>query len=323
MTPGIDWSALDGLPPLPPAPGPRRTGATRIANIPPPVLNALNAGRDETITLVEWLAIDIPTLIAVACRDAGLGAHASQLSKAAADRHQSPFMQRLKGAAAGLHSALAHSRADASTLRHLAHHPSDMVRAWLGLAHGLDQGRDLHARLHTARLFAADRSAAVRECAWDALRPHLAADLPRAFTLLASWVLDPDANIRRCAIEATRPRGVWCTHIETLKDDPSPAEPLLNAVRSDPSRYVLASAANWINDASKSQPEWAKRLCARWSKDSKTTHTTWLVTRALRTIAKEQAQKQAKPSRRAKPTPPAGAQAKTPRKQTRPRIARR
>jgi 3-methyladenine DNA glycosylase AlkC len=289
-----------------------------MANIPPPVLDALNAGRDETITLVEWLAIDIHSLIAVACRDAGLGTHAPQLSKAAADRRHSPFMQRLKGTAADLYSALAHSRADASTLRHLAHHPSDMVRAWLGLAHGLDQGRNLHERLPTARLFAADRSAAVRECAWDALRPHLAADLPRAITPLGAWVRDPDANIRRCAIEATRPRGVWCSHIEALKDDPSQAEPLLHAVRSDPSRYVLASAANWINDASKSQPEWAKRLCARWSKESKTTHTAWLVARALRTIAKQET----KPGPPAKPAPHGGAPAKPPRKKPRPPKAR-
>lgn len=314
MTPAIDWPTLDDLPPLPPAPGPRRKGATRITNIPPPVLDTLNAGRNETFTLVEWLAIDMPTLIAVACCDAGLDAHARQLSKAAADRRPLPFMQRLKGTAADLHSALAHSHAHASTLRQLAHHPSDMVRAWLGLAHGLDQGRDLHARLRTARLFAADRSQAGRECAWDALRPHLAADLPRAITLLAPWVLDPDANIRRCAIEATRPRGVWCTHIEALKNDPSQAEPLLNAVRSDPSRYVLASAANWVNDASKSQPEWAKRLCSQWSKESKTTHTTWLVARALRTIAKEQA----KPPRPTKPAPRADAPAKAPRKKPHP-----
>ena len=42
---------------------PRRKGSLRMADIPLDVLKALNEGREETITLVEWLAIDMPTLL--------------------------------------------------------------------------------------------------------------------------------------------------------------------------------------------------------------------------------------------------------------------
>ena len=34
----------------------RRKGATRRSEIPPEVLTALNEGREETITLVEWFS---------------------------------------------------------------------------------------------------------------------------------------------------------------------------------------------------------------------------------------------------------------------------
>ena len=49
----------------------RRKGASRIADIPPDVLAALNRGELETVTLVEWLAIDMQTLLRHALDDVG------------------------------------------------------------------------------------------------------------------------------------------------------------------------------------------------------------------------------------------------------------
>jgi 3-methyladenine DNA glycosylase AlkC len=297
----IPWSTLATLAPLPALTTPRRKGAARIADIPASILEALNAGRDETSTLVEWLAIDAPTLIAAACGDVGLTAHAKPLAAAARARADLPFNVRSKAIAADLLAVLESELADAGVLSALARHPSDMVRGWLNYAHGFDglpspnaadnaataTLRPLEHRLAVTRFFAADRTMSVRECAWDALRPHLITDLPRALRALEPWVRDADANIRRCAIEATRPRGVWCAHLEALKLDPAPALPLLEAVRSDSSRYVLASAANWLNDASKSRPDFVRGVCDRWLRESKTDATAWLVSRALRTLRKE------------------------------------
>ena len=51
---------------------PRRKGAVRRSDIPPDVLQALNEGREETITLAEWLAIDMPTLLRSVLPEIGL-----------------------------------------------------------------------------------------------------------------------------------------------------------------------------------------------------------------------------------------------------------
>ena len=66
-----------------------------------------------------------------------------------------------------------------------------------------------------------------------ALRPHVVKDRMGAISHLVPWVGNPSANIRRFAIEATRPRGVWSAHIPELKSDPKNARPLLNLLMSD------------------------------------------------------------------------------------------
>src|SRR4029434_5740841 len=91
-------------------------------------------------------------------------------------------------------------------------------------------------------------------------------------------------NVRRTAIESTRPRGVWCTHIEALKSDPGPALIILEEVRADPSDYVRRSAANWLNDASKSRPDWVRDVCRRWLRESPGEETAKIVNHALRTV---------------------------------------
>ncbi len=280
----MDWSVLAGLPVLPAPAARRRKGATTRASVPRAVRAALNAGRDETITLVEWLAIDMVALLRAAGEDARLGAATDELCSRARARQDEKFTARVKAIGRDLCATLAAMRNPRARLVALAGHPSDMVRAWLAYAHGADESLSLAERLRVAKRFAADRAMSVREGAWDALRPHLARELPEALRLLRGWVVDADPNVRRCAIEGTRPRGVWCAHLDALKRDPAPGLVLLEPVRSDPARYVLTSAANWLNDASKDQPSWVVSVTDRWLAESDTAETRWLVSRARRTL---------------------------------------
>lgn len=255
-----------------------RKGAARIADIPPDVLAALNRGELETVTLVEWLAIDMRTLLEHALTDVGVAAPAA-LARADEVRGEG-VTRRLRAIGEALQREAPHAFGD------LATHRSDMVRAFASFMLAADTTVDLADRLGRSRRFAADRSMAVRECAWDSFRPYVAAALASGLELLRTWVEDPDECIRRCAVEATRPRGVWTAHIDELKREPERALPLLEPVRSDPSRYVQNAVANWLNDASKSRPEWVRALTARWIRESPTTETKYIIRRGLRTLAK-------------------------------------
>ena len=148
-------------------------------------------------------------------------------------------------------------------------------------------GLPLAGQLEAVRRFAADPHFGVREIAWIAVRDAVIASLDESLALLQPWVADADPNIRRFASELTRPRGVWCAQIDALKAEPWRALPLIEALRADDSRYVQNSVANWLNDASKTQPEWVDRLCTRWLDESDTPATRYIAKRALRTLSKQ------------------------------------
>ena len=263
-----------------PRPTPR-IGARRRADIPADVLERLHRGEESTRTLVEWLAIDQRRLIAT--RAEFWGGVTPALAVAAAGAVDLGIMDRIRAVARALAEK---TDAKGRIFARIATDPADTVRCWAAFAAGMAEPEDgdLPRRLARIRPFAADLHMGVRECAWMALRPHLARDLSRAWKLLPAWAEDPDANLRRCAIEATRPRGVWCAHIESLKADPTPGLPLLARVRADPSKYVRDSCANWLNDATRTHPEWVRATCARWLAADAGNATAYTCRRAMRRL---------------------------------------
>ncbi len=269
---------------------PRRRGARRISDIPREVRRALDEGREETITLIEWLAIDAAKLLSHVLPQLGFKREQSSALVAHAQAIAAEGVTvRVKRVGAMVHQMLAAepSRRREELFERLATHRSDMVRAYAAYSLLADATLDLEDRLGRARRFAADRSMSVRECAWDSFRPWIADELPRAIDLLIPWVRHRNPDLRRCATEATRPRGVWTHHLEALKLDPTPGLPLLEPCRSDPSDYVRRSVANWLNDASKTHPDWVRRICARWLRDSPTPETAWITKRAMRTLRRK------------------------------------
>lgn len=244
-------------------------GARRMADIPPAHLAAMNRGERETRTLAEMLAVDFRKVL----RSASPGADASRIDPAAG------VTVRMTQAADALLVALGTK----STLR-LREHASDIVRGWVCIAVGRIEGLTLAERLEIIRPLADDPHSGVREWAWMGVRPAIAAEVRRAIRLLTPWTEEASANLRRFATEATRPRGVWCAHIRELRAQPELGLPVLEPLRAAPEKYVQDSVANWLNDASKDDAAFVRRLCKGWLRESGTAATERICRRALRTV---------------------------------------
>ena len=271
---------------------PRKAYASRAA-IPPEVMARLNTGQEEPLTLAEWLAVDWRQLLAVVLAELGwseLQARIEEDLQKKSGNATLGVMARQRGLGAVFFDLIAERSSELSAgpsiYEALATHRSGIVREWAALTWTANPQLGMAERLEGARRFAADASMNVREIAWSSYRPYIAQSLDQTVRLLGPWVHDSDPNIRRCAIESTRPRGVWCTHLDALKIEPQRALSLLEAVRADESRYVQLSVANWLKDASKHQPDWVSQTTERWLAESPCKATQWIVHHALRTLRK-------------------------------------
>jgi len=253
---------------------PQRKGSLRMADIPPHVIAGLNAGELEAVTLVESLAMDYGLLLPAVAPDAG-----EETIRLMVEAQQLKVTGRMKAS-----GQILHDRYGLDGVAKFAKHRSDTVRGWAASIIGSAPKLTLKQRLTHIADLADDPNAGMREWAWMVLRPHIIAELDLALKLLEPWAHHASANLRRFASEATRPRGVWCAHIEALKQEPERALHLLDPLYSDPSRYVQNSVANWLNDAGKSQPNFVHQTCARWQKQSKSKETQYIVKRAMRSL---------------------------------------
>lgn len=266
----------------------KRVGARDRASVPKTVLRKLNAGEIESVNLVEILSIDFRKLLPAI----GVPLDASQKKQFGMDV---PFTQRTRLAGEVAYSVLGKGRGKNRTggaYAVLREHVSDMARGIACYAVCEEPGVSVERRLELLKPLTADRNQSVREWAWVAVRQQIIDELDDALQFLESWSHDADENVRRFASEATRPRGVWCPHIRALRDDPARGFAILKPMRSDPSRYVQNSVANWLNDASKDAPAWVEDVCAAWEgeaesmgvEDAKATR--YIVKRGLRTLRK-------------------------------------
>jgi 3-methyladenine DNA glycosylase AlkC len=261
-----------------------RIGARSLKAVPKDVLARLNRGECECVNLMEWLATDMQVLSRNIFSSSETGPFGRSVLQRLPTLRGLGVTQRL--ATVGKIVSTVSLKPDHSLLVYLSNHKSDIVRQWAIYAINAF-ALELPKRLTLTRRFAADRNMTVRECAWMAFRPHLIADVAGALAELSGWVRDSDPNIRRFAIEVTRPRSVWGAHIVALKKQPDLAIHLLTPVRADSSHYVRTALGNWLNDAWKSAPEWVEDVCSKW-KSNASAQTTWIIRRALRSKARLQ-----------------------------------
>jgi len=243
----------------------------------------LNRGEMETANLVEYLAVDrkilLENLLTQCDRKKYLQPILGQIDKL---EKQTAIIEAI---GIGLFEQIT-THKDSDFVFAISTHQSDLVRCWATCTVGYNTELNIEQMLLKIKPFAADKHFNVRECAWGVVRKSIVQNLYESIAILTLWTEDKDENIRRFASEATRPRGVWCEHIKELKQNPELGLPILEPLKSDKSRYVQNSVGNWLNDASKTQPEFVRELCKRWEKESDTKETKYIIKKALRTINK-------------------------------------
>ena len=237
-----------------------RKGARSTISVDKEILSQLNAGLIETASLSEGLVVDFNLL----AKNVGIKAKPLQ---------EKGVVKRMEEMASYI-----------SSWEKYLYHTSDTVRGWAAYSLKHDPKMTFEEKVNAIKPLAADAHFGVREWAWLALRPPLILNLDLAFEVLLPWTTHEDPNLRRFASEITRPCGVWCAHIPTLKQNPELGRLLLENLKSDPSRYVQNSVGNWLNDAAKSNPDWVRNIAKRWSKESQSKETVYILKRGLRSL---------------------------------------
>ena len=250
-------------------------GYARVLDIPADYLRELNLGLRASRTLPEALAVDFVQLFAAVLPDAAPEVRAQLATHV-------PITQRLARA-----GALLAAHCDDDALSQLATHTSDTVRgavAYAIAATPITAADPISVHIACFVALADDPHFGVREWAWLALRPALHLDVRASIAAMVPYTAHASHNVRRFAVEALRPRGVWCKHLEPLKKNPEQARALLEPLRAEPHEYPQDSVANWLNDAAKTQPEWVHALCTQWLQCSPDAATQRIAKRALRSL---------------------------------------
>jgi 3-methyladenine DNA glycosylase AlkC len=255
----------------------------KLTEIPQATRLHLASGVAETADWTEWMATDMSALARTVAAQTSSRRLATSLSQAAEEVKGRGILDRLVILGRAVSSAVRNF--DSAAFLEICGHKSDVVRQWAAYAVN-DAGRKLtlRERLALTRRFAADHHMSVRECAWMAYRPHLNLQLNQGFRLLEGVSRSKNASERRFAVEVSRPRSVWGRHISELRERPEMGMALLTNVYKDESRYVRLAAGNWLNDASKTRPDWVLEVCSIWLKTGDK-FTKAIVTRGLRTLA--------------------------------------
>jgi 3-methyladenine DNA glycosylase AlkC len=258
-----------------------RKGARSLKDLNPEVIEYLNKGLIETKNLMEWLATDQLYLLKLVLADIGKEDWFSMFEVAV--NHQKKPTANSNTKIIG--ETFGQMTEDSKIYDVLKIHTSDIVRCWACWGESLHYD-ELTELLNAMKSYAADKHFGVREIVILATKPRMIENLELAIEILTPWTTSRDENVRRYAAESMRPVGVWVKKIGRFQEEPHLALPILEPLKSDTSKYVRDAVANWINDASKSQPDWVRNLCARWHQESTTKETAYIVKRGMRTLNK-------------------------------------
>jgi 3-methyladenine DNA glycosylase AlkC len=124
-----------------------------------------------------------------------------------------------------------------------------------------------------------------RFSAESSIRPYIAKDPERVFSVFHTWARDENAHVRRLVSEGTRLRLPWAVRVQWLDANPERVIELLERLKDDASTLVRRSVANNLNDLGKVRPELLMRTCTAWLEEASTDRRV-LVEHALRSAVK-------------------------------------
>lgn len=119
-----------------------------------------------------------------------------------------------------------------------------------------------------------------------AVRPFIDKYSEKMLEIMIGWSKSDNEHIRRLASEGTRLAIPWGPRLQTIKNKPDYAIPILENLKDDPSEYVRKSVANNLNELSKIAPEMVMDISREWLK-SGSKNTNWIIKHACRTLLKQ------------------------------------
>jgi len=262
----------------------QRKPARRTSEVPESVRLELSAGTIQTKNLVEWLVVDRFSLFKSLVDGGLVFASKAELEELKSDMLQVAALKKSQRIGDFLKDRL---QVGDKNWKALSMHTSDVVREWAAIVVGLSDLK-FSRKLAWIKSFADADNAGLREVAWIALRRDVVANTAACIDALIPWTGSRNERLRRFASEVTRPCGVWAPYCPVLRKSPELAIELLEPLQSDESKYVRDSVGNWLNDASKTKPEWVKQVSQKWLERSNTPETNYIVRRGLRTIRKKE-----------------------------------
>ena len=259
-----------------------RKGARSLKDLDPEVIHYLNEGKIPTKNLMEWLAADQLILLKNVLEKMEKMDWFSSFETAVLAQKKRTANSDVKviGETFGLLTS------DISIYNELRSHTSDIVRCWACWGESI-QYDQINELIKAMKPYAADQHFGVREVVIFASKERMIENLESSIDIIESWTNSEDENIRRFAAEALRPVGVWTKKVAQFQENPQLGISLIEPLKSDASKYVRDSVGNWLNDASKTSPEWVIQLCKDWGKSSATKETAYIIKKAMRTIEKK------------------------------------
>ncbi|MEM9532793.1 MAG: DNA alkylation repair protein [Pseudomonadota bacterium] len=130
------------------------------------------------------------------------------------------------------------------------------------------------------------REATMRFSSELAIRPFLRAFPDETLAHVQRWATDKNYHVRRLASEGIRPLLPWALRVRVPT---AQVVAVLDQLYQDPTRYVVRSVANNLNDVSKDDPALVLKTLKRWSQAPHPSagEQAWLTRHALRTLVKQ------------------------------------